>query len=154
MDVDFTGERWAFVSTEPAGRRELRFALAAVLVSVLVFLVTAPFAKTPLLQVPAFLPIYVSALVLCDLITAALLFGQFSVLRSAGLLVLASGYLFSASATFTYALFFPGLLMLPGLPVPGPQTSSAMYMFWHSGFPLFVMAYAWLKTAGTMAVRP
>lgn len=154
MDVDFSNERWAFVSTEPAGRREIRFALVAVVVSVLVFLVTAPFAKTQLLQIPAFLPIYVSALVICDLITAALLFGQFSVLRSLGLLVLAAGYLFSASATFAYALFFPGLLGLPGLPLPGPQTSSAMYMFWHSGFPLFVLAYAWLKPSGAALNQP
>ena len=149
MDVDFSSERRAFVSTEPAGRREIRFALAAVVVSLLVFLSTAPFAKTPLLQIPAFIPIYVSALVICDLITAALLFGQFSVLRSVGLLVLGAGYLFSASATFAYALFFPGLLVLPGLPVPGPQTSSAMYMFWHSGFPLIVMLYAKLNPSGT-----
>ena len=148
MDVDFTGERWAFVSTEPAGRREVRFALAAIAISVLVFLTAAPFAKTHLLQVPAFIPVYVSSLVICDLITAALLFGQFSVLRSVGLLVLAGGYLFSASITFAYALFFPGLFALPGLPMPGPQTSSAMYMFWHSGFPLAIMAYAWLKPAG------
>ena len=145
MNFDLSRERWAFVSTETAGRREIRFALAAVVVSVLVFLSAAPFARTPLLQVPAFLPIYVSSLVICDLITAALLLGQFSVLRSFGLLVLAAAYLFSASATFAYALFFPGLLPLPGLPVPGPQTSSAMYMFWHSGFPLMVLVYARIK---------
>jgi len=153
MDVDFTGERWAFVSTEPAGRREIRFALVAVVISVLIFVAASPVARIPLLQVPAFIPMYVASLVICDLITAALLFGQFSVLRSPGLLILAGGYFFSATATFAYALFFPGLLMLPGLPVPGPQTSSAMYMFWHSGFPLFIVAYTGLKFTGPMAAR-
>lgn len=138
-------EHWVFMSTERAGQREARLALAAVLVSALVFVAAAPLAKLPLAQVPAFIPAYVSSLVLCDLITAVLLFGQFSVLRSTGLLVLAGGYLFSASITLAYALIFPGLFWSPEASGAGPQTSSAMYMFWHSGFPLFVIAYAWLK---------
>ncbi|MDO8284165.1 MAG: GGDEF domain-containing protein [Rhodoferax sp.] len=141
MDVDLSDGRWAFVSTAPAGRREIRLALAAVYVSVLVFLVAAPYAQMPWVQVPAFLPVYVSALVICDLITAALLFSQFSVVRALPLLVLAGGYLFTACITLAYALVFPGLFGLSGLPVAGPQTSSAMYMFWHAGFPLVVMAY-------------
>lgn len=142
MDGDLTHERWAFLSTKPAGRREQRYALAALMLSVLVFLAAVPHAKTPLAQFPAFVPIYVSVLVLCDLITAAMLFGQFSVLRSRGLLVLAAGYLFTASITAAYAIIFPGLFAPPGVWGAGPQTSSAMYMFWHAGFPLFVIGYS------------
>jgi diguanylate cyclase (GGDEF)-like protein len=148
MHINLTNEHWAFLSRQSAGRRETRFALAAVLVSVAIFLVAAPFARTPLTQVPAFIPMYVASLVICDLITAALLFGQFSVLRSWAILVLAGGYLFTASITFAYALIFPGLFSLPGLPVAGAQTSSAMYMFWHSGFPLIVIAYTRFKPDG------
>ncbi|MBI2749694.1 MAG: GGDEF domain-containing protein [Burkholderiales bacterium] len=141
MQVDLIHGQWAFISTKPAERRDIRRALVAMAASLLFFLAAAPFAKTPLGQVPAFIPVYVSWLVICDLITAVLLFGQFSVLRSTAILVLASGYLFTASVTFAYALIFPGLFELPGVPRAGPQTSSAMYMFWHAGFPLFVMAY-------------
>jgi diguanylate cyclase (GGDEF)-like protein len=135
----------ALLSTEPAGRREIRLALAAMLVSALVFAAAIPFAGTPLAPLPAFIPAYVSALVLCDLITCALLFGQFSVQRSVALLVLAGAYLFSGCATLAYALTFPGLLPLSGLLGAGPQTSSAMYMFWHAGFPLIVIAHALIK---------
>jgi diguanylate cyclase (GGDEF)-like protein len=145
VDVDLTNEHWAFLSTKPAGRRESRSAMAALVVSVLVFLAAAPFAKTPLAEFPAFIPVYVSALVICDLITAALLFGQFSVLRSHALLVLAAGYLFCALITSAYAIIFPGLFAPPGLFGAGPQTTSAMYMFWHTGFPLAVMAYTRFK---------
>ncbi len=99
-------------------------------------------------EVPAFIPLYVAALVICDLITAALLFGQFSVLRSTALLVLAGGYLYTTCITTAYALIFPGLFSPTGLLGSGPQTSSAMYMAWHGGFPLFVMAYAWFKRPG------
>ena len=47
------------------------------LASVALFLAAVPFAKVPLGQVWAFIPIYQSALVVNDLITAILLFGQF-----------------------------------------------------------------------------
>ncbi|WP_342131202.1 GGDEF domain-containing protein [Hydrogenophaga sp. OTU3427] len=131
-------------SNEPAGRREIHFARATVLVSAVFFLVALPNARTPLAPFSAFIPIYVTALVICDLITAVLLFGQFRALRSLGLLVLAGAYLFTAAITSAYALIFPGLFAPAGLLGSGPQTSSAMYMFWHAGFPMLVMAYAML----------
>lgn len=134
-----------YLSSEPAGSRETGFALAAVLVSTALFVVAVWFARTPLAPFPAFIPIYVTALVICDLITAVLLVGKFRVLRSVALLVLAGGYFFTAAATTAYALIFPGLFAPAGLLGSGPQTSSALYMFWHTGFPLAVMAYAQCK---------
>jgi diguanylate cyclase (GGDEF)-like protein len=139
------GESWGHLSTVPAGPREWRYAFAILLVSTLVFVLTLPFSRTPLAQLPAFVPIYVTALVICDLITAVLLLGQFDALRSPALLVLAGGYLFTATITAAYALIFPGLFAAHGLLDSGPQTSSAMFMGWHTGFPLAVIAYARLK---------
>jgi len=52
-----TDEPRAFLSTLPAGRRARSLALAAVLASVVVFLAAAPFAKLPLAQIGAFIPI-------------------------------------------------------------------------------------------------
>ncbi len=49
-------------------------ALAFLLLSVAIFLAIAPFAKTPLAQVPGFIAIYETALVITDLITAIFLF--------------------------------------------------------------------------------
>jgi diguanylate cyclase (GGDEF)-like protein len=134
------------LSTQAAGPRERRAALAIVFVSTLVFLAALPLARTPLAQVPAFVPIYVASLVIFDLITAVLLFGQFNALRSLGLLIMAGGYLFTATITIAYALIFPGFFAPTGLLGSGPQTSSAMYMAWHAGFPLVVIAYALFKT--------
>ncbi|GAB3489321.1 hypothetical protein GCM10027399_05140 [Curvibacter fontanus] len=119
--------------------------MVPVAVSILLFLATAPIARTPLAEVPAFIPIYVASLVICDLITAALLFGQYSVLRSPALLVLAGGYLYTTCITAAYAMVFPGLFSPTGLLGSGPQTTSAIYMAWHGGFPLFVMVYAGVK---------
>ena len=139
--------RGAVLSTLPAGRGDRRLALTVVLVSVAIFLAAVPFAKKPLTPIAAFIPIYESALVINDLITAVMLFGQFSILRSRALFVLASGYLFTAFITVPHALSFPGLFAPTGLLGAGPQTTAWLYMFWHGGFPLFVVAYVLLKGA-------
>ena len=134
-----------FLSTQVPGRRTYRMAQAVALLSLLVFVVAVPFAKVPLAQVPAFVPIYESALIVNDLITAVLLFGQFAITRSRALLVLAGGYLFTATAASGHMLSFPGLFAPGGLLGAGPQSTAWIYMFWHAGFPLFVVAYALLK---------
>ncbi len=135
----------AFVSTLPAGKSQWRLALASILLSGVIFICVAPFAQVPLAPVPAFIAVYQSALVLNDLITCVLLFSLFSMLRSRGLLLLASGYLFSALMAISHALSFPGLFAPSGLLGAGPQTTAWLYMFWHVGFPLCVIGYALSK---------
>jgi signal transduction histidine kinase len=125
-----------------------------VLVSAAVFILLVPFAKVPLSPVWAFIPIYQSALVVNDLITAVLLFGQFAILRSRALLVLAGGYLFTALMAAAHALTFPGLFSSTGLLGAGPQSTAWLYMFWHGGFPLLIGAYALLKDEGRQATQP
>jgi signal transduction histidine kinase/ActR/RegA family two-component response regulator len=146
-------EHRAFLSTLPAARGERQLALVVVLVSVAIFLTAVPFAKVPLAPIGAFIPIYESALVISDLITAVLLFGQFSFLGSRALLVLASGYLFTAFMTVSHALTFPGLFAPTGLLGAGPQSTAWLYMFWHGGFPLLVVGYALLKDEGRETSR-
>src|SRR5262245_55725428 len=131
-----------FLSTLPAQRREQSVALGVVLVSTVVFLGIAPFATTPLWPLPAFIPIYESALVINDLITAIFLFGQFYISRRRSLLLLACGYLFTAAMAVSHALTFPGLFAPTGLLGAGPQSTAWLYMFWRAGFPLLVIAYA------------
>src|SRR5262249_30233196 len=41
-----------------------------------------------------------------------------------------------------HLLTFPGLFAPTGLLGAGPQTTAWLYMFWHGGFPLLVIAYA------------
>ena len=138
-------DRSIFLSTLPARSRDWVVALGIVGVSSLLFICAIPFAGMPLAQSPAFVASYQSALVVNDLITAVLLFSQFSVLRSRALLPLASGYLFTATAAVAHALSFPGLFAPTGLLNAGPQTTVWIYMVWHGGFPLFVIGYALLK---------
>src|SRR6202043_3959909 len=120
-------------------------ALAVVGFSAVLFACAVPFAGTPLTQIPAFVASYQSALAINDLLTAVLLFSQFAVLRSRALLLLASGYLFTAMAAIVHALTFPGLFAPTGLLGAGPQTTVWLFMIWHGGFPLLVLGYALLK---------
>src|SRR4029453_14329769 len=138
-------EHPVFLSTHPAGRRERRVALAAVLISAAIFISAAPFAAVPLAPMPAFIPIYESTMVINDLITAAFLFGQFYISRSRAPLLLAWGSLFPAAMAVPHALTFPGLFTPTGLLGAGPQSTAWLYMFWHAGFPLCVIGYSLLK---------
>ncbi len=140
-----TAERQLVLSMLPAGPRERRFAVAVVLLSLAVFIAAAPFASLPLPRVAAFIPGYGAALVVNDLITTALLFGQFTITRSRALLVLASGYLFTALMAIAHALTFPDLFAESGLLGGGTQTTAWLYMFWHGGFPAAVAGYALLE---------
>ena len=142
---DATGERPAFISTTLAEPRDRRLALTVVLLSFAAFLAVVPFARIPLPQVWAFIPIYESALAINDLVTASLLFAQFAMLRSRALLVLACGYLFTAAIVVPHALTFPGLFAPTGLLSAGGQSTAWLYIFWHDGFPLMVIGYALLK---------
>ena len=128
-----------------ATERGRRLALAVVAVSFALFFALAPFAKVQLAPVIAFIPMYQSAMVVNDVITATLLFGQFSILRTRAMLALAAAYLFTAFLTAYHALSFPGLFAPTGLLGSGPQSTAWLYMFWHAGFPLLVIAYAALK---------
>lgn len=135
-------ERPVFLSDQAAGRGECRFAAVVIGCSTLIFLGLAPFAKWPLTPVPAFIPIYQSALLINDLITVVFLLGQSQFARGKALIVLAGGYLFTALISSAHALTFPGLFSPAGLLGAGPQTTAWLYMVWHGGFPLFVIAYA------------
>ena len=143
--VPTADDRSIFLSTMPASNRDRRAALAVVGISSVLFVCAAPFAKVQLTPVPAFVASYQSVLALNDLITAVLLYSQFSLLRSRALLLLASGYLFTAIAAIIHLLTFPGVFAPAGLLGAGPQTSPWLYMVWHGGFPLLVLGYALLK---------
>jgi PAS domain S-box-containing protein len=145
MSTKLASERRIFLSTDIASRSEFRVALVAVLGFAAFFLALVPFATMPLMQVAPVIPAYNAGLIIGDLVTALLLLSRFSLLRSRALLVLASGYLFTAFITFSYTLAYPNLFAPTGLLGAGPESTAWLYMFWHAGFPLFVIAYCLLK---------
>ena len=134
-----------FLSTVAPPPSQQRLVMAVMLASVVVFVAVLPFAQWQLAQVWGFIPVYESAVVINDLVTAAMLVGQFTLLRSPGLLILSSGYFFTATIAAAHMLSFPGLFSASGLFGAGPQTTAWLYMFWHGGFPLSLIGYALLQ---------
>ncbi|MEJ8799058.1 sensor histidine kinase [Trinickia caryophylli] len=149
-----TDDARVFLSTLPPERGQRRLALGVVVASIALFVAAVPFAKIQLPRIWAFVPIYQSAMIISDLLTAALLIGQYNILRSRAILVLAGGYLLTASTATVHMLSFPGLFAPQGLLGAGPQTTAWLYMFWHAGFPLAVIAYTWLRAREQTGARP
>src|SRR5580704_5395782 len=86
-----------------------------------------------------------TAIVIVDLTTSALLFAQFSIVHRSALLVLASGYLFTALIVIPHALTFPGAFSPTGLLGAGSQSSAWLYIWWKVSLPAAVIAYVLLK---------
>ena len=145
MGYEAAANRLLLPSNVAAGRRTRQLAVAVVLISLLIFIAAIPFARIPLPEIWPFIPVYQSALVINDLITAVILFSQFNMAHSRPVLVLASGYLFTAVIAIVHLLTFPGLFSVTGLLGAGPQTTAWLYMAWHAGFPIAVIAYVLLR---------
>jgi signal transduction histidine kinase len=129
----------------PAGRTERRLAFAVALALLGIAAVVAPFASVPLPRSDAWIPITSTYIFLADLVTWALLISQFNIVRWHALLVLASGYLFTAMLAVPLLLTFPGTFTQTGLLGAGLQTNGWISAFWVSGYPLATIGYALLK---------
>ena len=127
----------------PFGEKKLVFTW--ILLSSLAFLALVPFAKLHWTPLPAFIPAYESALFFNGLITAFYFFCQFIRINSRGSFVLGLGYLYDALMVLVHGLSFPDVFSKTGLISGNSQTTSWLYMFWHVGFPLFVIAYALIR---------
>ena len=75
------------IASMPASTRERRSALGVIVLLLVTFLIIAPFASVPLAQIDAFIPVLQTVLCIADLITATLLFAQFSIEPLRGVLL-------------------------------------------------------------------
>jgi signal transduction histidine kinase len=140
-------QRFILSSLSPS-RAQRRLALAVVIALTLAsFITLGPLSTLQLGRIDAFVPTYATALCVIDLITAVLLFAQFSIVRSGALAVLASGYLFAALILIPWMLTLPGVFAPGGLLGAGRYSTQWLLNLRHIGFPMFVIAYALFKDA-------
>ncbi|MBC7817698.1 MAG: MASE4 domain-containing protein, partial [Planctomycetaceae bacterium] len=139
-------EEQLILSTLAPGPVQERLALVVALSILVVFLLITVglLSGVRTSRVDAFVPAYLTAMFVCDSITAILLYAQFSILRSRAILLIASAYLYTALILIPYVLTFPGVFVPTGL-IGGPQSAGWLYVLWHCGFPLFVIIYAFSK---------
>ncbi len=139
-----TGAETSLLSLPPT-RRQTRWAIAVAVCQVAALAFVAPFAKTQLAEINAFIPAFAGVIFVTDLVTSVLLFSQFAIFRPRALLVLACGYLFSALMIIPHALTFPGAFSPTGLLGAGLQTTASLYWFWHLLFPLALLGYGLMR---------
>src|SRR5262245_34374861 len=87
-------------------QRQAIFVIAVMLALALATVTT--FAAAPMPRINEFIPTLQSVIFISDLITAILLFAQYSIAPSQALLVLACSYLFTALIVVAHLLTFPG----------------------------------------------
>jgi signal transduction histidine kinase len=141
------------IATMPATNRQRTVAIGVVIVLAAAAAVIAPFASIQVGRVDAFIPVLQTVVSVVDLVTATLLFAQFSIHPQRALLALASGYIFSGSFAFLQTLAFPGGYAPAGLIGDRLNTPAWMYVLWHTTFPAAILVYAFSKDT-TGAARP
>lgn len=147
--ADWRGQFAIVVTAMPATNRQRKIALGAVITMALIFAIMLPFANVQLIRLEAFVPAIQSVMCAADLLTAALLFSQYSVYPQRALLVLASGYVFSGLLAFLDAWAFPGAFVQSSPIYIGDElnTSPWLFVFWHTVFPLAAIVYALSRDA-------
>jgi hypothetical protein len=157
MDIAATSaeeQRQLILTSQPPSPVQKRMAL--ILVGVLFasfFIITVPLSNVQMPRIDSFIPAYGAAVFVADSITAFLLFAQFAIVPSFAFLAIASGYMYMAALIIPWLLTFPEVFSRSGLLAAGMQSTAWLYMLWHGGFPLFVIAYTLLKD-GDPEVRP
>jgi PAS domain S-box-containing protein len=129
----------------PAGPTQRRIAFGVSLALLAAGAIAVPFGRVQLPSSNAFAPIFNTFICFVDLITWFLLISEFNVVRSRGLLVLASGYLFAAAMAVPQLLTFPGVFTGTGLLGAGVQTTLWLGLWGLTGYPLAVIFYAVMK---------
>jgi len=141
------------VALMPATSRQRAVAVGVVVALFALAALVAPFANVQIGQIDSFVPVLQTVLSAADLLTATLLFAQYSVQPHRALLAVASGYLFSGSAAFLQTLSFPGGYAPGGIIGDGYNTPAWFFVLWHTTFALSILAYALLKDKNDTSVR-
>jgi signal transduction histidine kinase len=140
-----SSERPFLLTALPPSRAQERFALVVSASLLVVFLVAIPFFHSQLPVLPGFMAFVETNLFLIDLIIATLLYAQFSMVRSWGLLLFASAYLFRALIILPHELAFSEIFRTPASPGNGLQSSVWLSTFWHLAIPSGAIGYVLLK---------
>jgi signal transduction histidine kinase len=136
-----------FVSSAARAPRRSVSAFKALAFVVLAYAAILPFAALPLPRSPTFVSTLEGMICLADVLTAAFLYSQFWMTRSRAMLMLASGYSFTALLVVVHLSTFPLVFSPTGLLGTGPQGTGWLFITWHLGFSVAVCLYVVLKDA-------
>jgi len=135
----------------PPNRQEIRLSLVIVGLLFAALLLILPVHGIRLREFGAFVPMIDAVMLVCELITATLLYAQAVVFRSRALNVLATGFVFGALLLVPHALTFPGAFASDGLLGAGVNTTAWIFTVRRAAFAIAVILYVLLKQAGSAA---
>ena len=146
MGTDYLG-----LFDTPPNRQEIRFSLIVVGLLFGVFLMILPVNDIQLREFGAFVPMIDAIMLVCELITATLLYAQAVVFRSRALTVLATGFVFGALLLIPHALTFPGAFDQDGLLGAGINTTAWIFTVRRAAFAIAVIFYVQLRRVDSAA---
>lgn len=158
--------------TQNATRKQTAFLGVTALIVLLVFATSATHARVALPIIAPFMPMCALTVFTTSGIAAYLLAARFTATRQPVMGALGGAYAFTALTVALQLLTFPGVFAPTGLLGAGPRSSLWIWVFWHGGFPSFVIlavmarhrfrrvsipasaigVWVWLLIAGPIAV--
>jgi signal transduction histidine kinase len=139
------------IADKPISTRDRNIALAAIVALAIIDAIAIPFANVHVARVDAFIPVLQTVMCAIDLLTAALLFAQYSIHPVRGVLAVASGYVFSGLFALIQTLAFPGGYAPTGIIGDGLNSAAWFFVLWHTTFPLALIAYVLSRDRGDTA---
>jgi signal transduction histidine kinase len=136
------------IAAKPISTRDRNVALAAIVVLAIIDAIVIPFASVHLPRVDPFIPVLQTVMCAVDLLTAALLFAQYSIQPLRCIIAVASGYVFSGLFAFIQTLAFPGAYSPTGIIGDGLNSAAWFFVLWHTTFPLALIVYVFTKESG------
>jgi diguanylate cyclase (GGDEF)-like protein len=131
--------------TQHATRKQTVTAGIVALLILLVFASAVPHARSPLPAVGPFMPMCALTVFTTAGIATFMLAAQFTATRQPVLGALGGAYAFTALAVAVQLLTSPGVFTPTGLLGAGPHSAAWMWVFWHAGFPFFVILAALMR---------
>lgn len=129
-------------ATRIASADQRRRAIGLCLAIILITGVLMPIAGNLWPRIPAFLPMYQTAVALAYILSAYLIFGHFQATGSVALLYLSGSCLYTAGILIAQFLSIPGMFISQGALIGGAQTTIWLWCFWHVGPSLGMLLYA------------
>ena len=121
--------------------QRLLAALTAGLVAAVGMAVT-PWANVKIAVIPGFLSAFAASMVVINIILATLLFSKGAIEGRGDATRLGTAYLLEAFMLVSLLMTFPGAIV-PGSLIGTGVSAIWVWIFWHAGFGLYVVRYAW-----------
>ena len=131
------------IEAQTVTKRHRIWAGIAITILVLTGAAATPYAALPLLSIPGYMTAFGSAMIVVNILLAALLFSKGAIQQRGDATRLGAAYLFIAVIFIPLVACFPGGIM-PGSIIGTPVSAIWLWSAWHGGFGLYMIRYAWL----------